>query len=134
MVGRAVTHLPEENRRSWRFYSALPNLGIDVFPDQMDFFQVLPSGPGRCTIRGAVFGLPDERREMRAVRYLSSRINTQVNEEDKWLCGRVQRGLASGSYKPGPLSQLERWMFEFHNLLRARIPEFALPNAPKQFA
>jgi len=25
-------------------------------------------------------------------------------------------------------------MFEFHNLLRARIPEFALPNAPKQFA
>ncbi len=46
---------------------------------------------------------------------------------------RVQRGLASGSYKPGPLSQLERWMLEFHNLLRERIPEFRLPNAPKQF-
>jgi carnitine monooxygenase subunit len=104
-----------------------------VFPDQMDFFQVLPAGPGRCTVRGGVFGLPDERREMRAVRYLSSRINTQVNNEDKWLCGRVQRGLASGSYKPGPLSQLERWMLEFHNLLRNRIPEFALASAPKQF-
>jgi hypothetical protein len=70
---------------------------------------------------------------MRAIRYLSSRINTQVNNEDKWLCGRVQRGLASGSYQPGPLSQLERWMFEFHNLLRGRIPEFALASAPKQF-
>jgi phenylpropionate dioxygenase-like ring-hydroxylating dioxygenase large terminal subunit len=133
MIGRVATHLPEDQRRCWRFYSALPNLGIDVFPDQMDFFQVLPSGPGKCTVRGAVFGLPDERREMRAVRYLSSRINTQVNNEDKWLCGRVQRGLASGSYKPGPLSQLERWMLEFHNLLRERIPEFALPSAPKQF-
>jgi phenylpropionate dioxygenase-like ring-hydroxylating dioxygenase large terminal subunit len=97
-----ATHLPDEQRRCWRFYSALPNLGIDVFPDQMDFFQVLPSGPGKCIVRGAVFGLPDARPEMRVVRYLSSRINTQVNNEDKWLCGRVQRGLASSSYRPGP--------------------------------
>jgi phenylpropionate dioxygenase-like ring-hydroxylating dioxygenase large terminal subunit len=133
LIGRVATHLPEEHRRCWRFYSALPNLGIDVFPDQMDFFQVLPDGPGRCIVRGGVFGLPDERREMRAVRYLSSRINTQVNNEDKWLCSRVQRGLASGSYKPGPLSQLERWMLEFHHLLRERIPEFRLNAAPKQF-
>jgi phenylpropionate dioxygenase-like ring-hydroxylating dioxygenase large terminal subunit len=134
MIGKIATHLPAELRRCWRFYSALPNLGIDVFPDQMDFFQVLPDGPGRCLIRGAVFGLPDERREMRAVRYLSSRINTQVNNEDKWLCSRVQRGLASPSYRPGPLSQLERWMLEFHDLLRARIPEFALAQAPERFA
>jgi len=134
LIGKVATHLPPELRRCWRFYSALPNLGIDVFPDQMDFFQVLPDGPGRCLIRGAVFGLPDERREMRAVRYLSSRINTQVNNEDKWLCGRVQRGLASPGYRPGPLSQLERWMLEFHDLLRARIPEFALPHAPERFA
>jgi len=134
MVGKTVTHLPEDQRRSWRFYSALPNLGIDVFPDQMDFFQVLPSGPGKCIVRGGLFGLPDDRREMRALRYLSSRINTQVNNEDKWLCARVQRGLASGSYKPGPLSQLERWMHEFHNLLRARIPEFSLASAPQQFS
>ena len=134
LIGKVATHLPAELRRCWRFYSALPNLGIDVFPDQMDFFQVLPDGPGRCLIRGAVFGLPDERREMRAVRYLSSRINTQVNNEDKWLCGRVQRGLASPGYRPGPLSQLERWMLEFHDLLRARIPEFALPHAPERFA
>jgi len=133
LIGKAATHLPAELRRCWRFYSALPNLGIDVFPDQMDFFQVLPDGPGRCLIRGAVFGLPDEGREMRAARYLSSRINTQVNNEDKWLCGRVQRGLASASYRPGPLSQLERWMLEFHNLLRERIPEFKLAHAPEQF-
>lgn len=133
LIGRVTSHLPEAQRRSWHFYSALPNLGIDVYPERMDFFQVLPDGPGKCSVRGGVFGLPDERREMRAIRYLSSRINTQVNNEDKWLCGRVQRGLASASYKPGPLSQLERWMLEFHNLLRERIPEFALPSAPKQF-
>ncbi len=134
MIGDVATHLPEDQRCCWRFYSALPNLGIDVFPDQMDFFQLLPAGPGKCMVRGGVFGLPDDRREMRAVRYLSSRINNQVNNEDKWLCARVQRGLASGSYKPGPLSQLEGWMLEFHNLLRERIPEFALASPPKQFS
>jgi phenylpropionate dioxygenase-like ring-hydroxylating dioxygenase large terminal subunit len=133
LIGKAATHLPEDLRRCWRFYSALPNLGIDIFPDQMDFFQVLPDGPGRCIIRGAVFGLPDDRREMRAARYLSSRINTQVNNEDRWLCSRVQRGLASPSYRPGPLSRLERWMLEFHDLLRERIPEFRLANPPEQF-
>ena len=96
LIGKVTTQLPEAQRRCWRFYSALPNLGVDVYPERMDFFQVLPDGPGRCIVRGGVFGLPDERREMRAIRYLSSRINTQVNNEDKWLCGRVQRGLASG--------------------------------------
>jgi len=134
LVGRAATHLPEAERRCWRFYSALPNLGIDVFPDQMDFFQLLPAGPGKCMVRGAVFGLPGGSRELRAVRYLSNRINTQVNNEDKWLCARVQRGLASSSYTPGPLSHLERHMLEFHDLLRARIPEFHLASPPKQFA
>jgi phenylpropionate dioxygenase-like ring-hydroxylating dioxygenase large terminal subunit len=133
LVGRAATHLPEALRGCWRFYSALPNLGIDVFPDQMDFFQVLPAGPGKCIVRGTTFGLPGASAEMRAVRFLGDRINTQVNNEDKWLCQRVQRGLASGSYRPGPLSRLESCMFEFHNLLRERIPEFRLPAAPKQF-
>ncbi len=134
LIGRAAVHLPEDRRRCWRFYSALPNLGIDVFPDQMDFFQVLPLSPGRCMVRSAVFGLPDARPEMRAARFLCNRINTQVNNEDKWLCARVQRGLASGSYQPGPLSTLESFMHEFHNLLRERIPEVRLPNAPRHFA
>jgi phenylpropionate dioxygenase-like ring-hydroxylating dioxygenase large terminal subunit len=134
LVGRVSSHLPEANRRSWRFYSMLPNLGIDVFPEQMDFFQVLPAGPGKCTIRGAIYGLPDDSREMKVVRYLGQRINQQVNNEDEWLCARVQRGLASSSYTPGPLSELEGWMREFHNLLRARIPETRQPQAPARFA
>jgi len=134
LIGRAATHLPEAERRCWRFYSALPNLGIDVFPDQMDFFQVLPAGPGKCIIRGAVFGLPGTTRELRAARFLCNRINAQVNAEDKWLCERVQRGLESSSYRPGPLSTLEGSMLEFHNLLRARIPEFALAEPPQEFS
>ena len=112
----------------------LPNLGIDVFPDQMDFFQVLPRGPGKCTIRGGSFAQPDSGREMRIARYLTTRISRQVQREDEFLCKRVQQGLASGSYEPGPLSKLENCMLEFHDMLRERIPEVRLPSAPARFA
>jgi phenylpropionate dioxygenase-like ring-hydroxylating dioxygenase large terminal subunit len=127
-------HLPEPQRRSWRFYSCLPNLGLDIMPEQMDFFQVLPRGPGKTVIRGAAFGLPDERREMRLIRWLGNRINMQVNEEDRTLCERLQRGINDSAYRPGPLSRIETWMLEFHDLLRARIPEVSLPARPARFA
>lgn len=132
----AVTapHLPAAERRSWRFYSCLPNLGLDIMPEQMDFFQVLPRGPGRTVIRGAAFGLPDERREMRLIRWLGNRINMQVNREDRLLCERLQRGINDSAYRPGPLSRIETWMLEFHDLLRARIPEVAQPERPARFA
>ncbi|MBV9345364.1 MAG: aromatic ring-hydroxylating dioxygenase subunit alpha [Gammaproteobacteria bacterium] len=133
LIGSVATHLPERERRRWSFYSVLPNLGIDVFPEQMDYFQVLPRGPGKCTVRGAVYGLPDTRREMRIARYLGGRINRQVQREDQFLCERVQQGLASDSYEPGPLSSIEHWMLEFHNLLRERIPEARLATAPARF-
>ena len=134
LIGKVTADLPESHRKRWTFYSMLPNLGVDVFPDQMDFFQVLPRGPGKCTIRGGAFARPDARREMRIVRYLSTRINRQVQREDEFLCRRVQQGLASSSYEPGPLSTLESCMLEFHDLLRARIPELRLPSAPARFA
>jgi phenylpropionate dioxygenase-like ring-hydroxylating dioxygenase large terminal subunit len=134
LIGQVTQHLPETHRKRWTFYSMLPNLGVDVFPDQMDFFQVLPRGPGKCTIRGGSFARPDARREMRVVRYLSARINRQVQREDEFLCKRVQQGLASSSYEPGPLSTLENCMLEFHDLLRERIPEVRLPSAPSHFA
>jgi len=132
----AVTapHLPEPQRRRRRFHSSLPNPGIDIMPEQMDFFQVLPRGPGKAVIRGAAFGLPDERREMRLIRWLGNRINMQVNREDRLLCERLQRGIKDSAYRPGPLSQIETWMLEFHDLLRERIPEVKLPEPPARFA
>jgi phenylpropionate dioxygenase-like ring-hydroxylating dioxygenase large terminal subunit len=134
LVVPAAAELPQEQRRRWSFYSMLPNIGIDVFPEQMDFFQVLPRGPGKCTIRGGCFAHPDSRREMRVLRYLGSRINRQVQREDEFLCVRVQRGLGSRSYEPGPLSRLESCMLQFHELLRSRIPEVREPHAPARFA
>jgi len=134
LVVPTATGIPDEERRRWSFYSMLPNIGIDIFPEQMDFFQVLPRGPGKCTIRGGSFGHPDSRREMRVLRYLGARLNRQVQHEDEFLCVRVQRGLGSRSYEPGPLSSLESCMLQFHDVLRARIPEVREAHAPARFA
>ena len=60
--------------------------------------------------------------------------HNHVQREDEFLCKRVQRGLASSSYQPGPLSTLEHCMLEFHDLLRERIPEVRQPSAPAHFA
>ncbi len=134
LVVPTAVELAAEKRRRWSFYSMLPNIGVDIFPEQMDFFQVLPRGPGKCTIRGGSFAHPDSRREMRVLRYLGSRINRQVQREDEFLCSRVQRGLGSRSYEPGPLSSLESCMLQFHDMLRTRIPEVREPHAPARFA
>ena len=52
---------------------------------------------------------------------------------DRWLCERVQRGLESPQYRPGPLSTLETWMFEFHDLLERAIPEIRADAPPANF-
>jgi len=129
-----ATALPDAERRCWRYYSMLPNLGIDVFPDQMDFFQVLPRGPGKCSIRSATFALPDDRREMKLLRYLNARINRGVMREDEFLCKRVAQGLTSHGFEPAPLSEIEICMRQFHDLIRSRIPEAALDRPPVAFA
>ncbi len=100
-------HLPEQYRKSWRYYLLWPNTALDIYPDQIDFMQMLPLTSGQTLIREVSYGLPDETREMRVTRYLNWRINRQVNAEDTTLIERVWAGLASGDYHPGPISARE---------------------------
>ena len=65
--------------------------------------QFLPVTATETVIREISYALPDDRREMRAARHLNWRINRRVNAEDTELIGRVQLGMQSPSYRPGPL-------------------------------
>ena len=72
----------------------------------------------------------DARREMKAARYLNWHINRRVNAEDTALVVRVQQGMASRWYDPGPLSATEVCLRGFARRLRALIPEARLRHTP----
>lgn len=125
-----VDHLPEDHQRLWLYFKLWPNVAFDIYPDQVDFMQFIPVSPTETTIREISYALPDERREMKAARYLNWRINRQVNTEDTELITRVQQGMMSQSYTVGPLGESEVCLRAFCRKTRALIPEARLHRAP----
>ncbi len=125
-----VPHLPPERQRLWTYFKLWPNIAFDIYPDQVDFMQWLPVSPTRTLIREIAYALPDQRREMKAARYLNWRINRQVNAEDTVLIERVQDGMASQSFTVGPLSEQEVALRHFCGRIRAVIPEARRHRAP----
>jgi phenylpropionate dioxygenase-like ring-hydroxylating dioxygenase large terminal subunit len=130
LAPEVLTDLPEKTRRTWLFFAMLPNTGIDVYPDCMDVFQILPRTATTCIMRYPVYAPADQRREARILRYLNTRINRQVTAEDKSLSERVQRGVTTYGYEPGPLSRIEAGLRGFHDSIRAAIPEAAMTRKP----
>ncbi|QDZ06579.1 aromatic ring-hydroxylating dioxygenase subunit alpha [Sphingomonas panacisoli] len=125
-----VDHLPDANQRLWLYYKLWPNMAFDLYADQIDFMQWLPTGPTTCVLREMAFALPDDRREMKLVRYANWRINRVVNAEDTWLIERVQQGMASRSYTAGPIGASEVCLRSFAKKIRGLIPEARQHRAP----
>ena len=123
-------HLPPSHRRKWLYYKLFPNVAFDIYPDQVDFMQFLPVSATETVIREVSYALPDERREMKAARYLNWRINRRVNQEDSELIARVQDGMGSPSYVAGPLGTSEVCLRSFAQKLRRLIPEARLERPP----
>ena len=123
-------HLPESHRRKWLYYKLFPNIAFDIYPDQVDFMQFLPISSTETLLREISYALPDDRREMKAVRYLNWRINRRVNAEDTELVTRVQLGMQSESYKAGPLGTSEVCLRSFAKKLRTMIPEARRESPP----
>jgi phenylpropionate dioxygenase-like ring-hydroxylating dioxygenase large terminal subunit len=123
-------HLPDERQRLWNYFKLWPNIAFDIYPDQIDFMQMIPVSPTETLIREIAYAHPDDRREMRAARYLNWRINRRVSVEDKALIERVQSGMHSRSYSPGPLGRNEVSLRSFAHRMRELIPESRLERAP----
>ena len=74
-------------------------------------------------IREIAYAIPDNRRAMRAARYLNWRINRAVSAEDSGLVERMQAGMKSASFVRGPLGESEVCLRAFAVKMRAAIPE-----------
>jgi phenylpropionate dioxygenase-like ring-hydroxylating dioxygenase large terminal subunit len=122
----AVAFLPPERQRLWTYFKLWPNIAFDIYPDQIDFMQLLPISPTETMIREIAYVHADDRREMRVARYLNWRINRRVSLEDKMLIERVQAGMTSSSYTVGPLGDNEVCLRSFARRMRNLIPESRL--------
>jgi phenylpropionate dioxygenase-like ring-hydroxylating dioxygenase large terminal subunit/AcrR family transcriptional regulator len=123
LLPRCTGHLPEPARRRWSYFYLYPAASIEIYPDLVDFFHIVPLGPGRSLLRWRAYGMPDARPEMKAVRWLNQRINYQVHNEDGALVESVQRNLEAGPYERGVLSEMEVNVAALHDWVRADLPE-----------
>ncbi len=123
-------HLPQDKQMHWSYYRLWPNLAFDVYPDQMDFMQFIPINANKTLIREIPYALSDERREMKAARYLNWRINREVNAEDTELINLVQEGMETSAFVSGPLAESEICLIDSAERIRNAIPVSTLDIEP----
>jgi phenylpropionate dioxygenase-like ring-hydroxylating dioxygenase large terminal subunit len=123
-------HLPENQRKAWFYYGVFPGAVLTFYPDSCGFYQFLPLGTRRSAMQGRGFGLPDERREMHAARYLNRRINDTTGVEDVQLIKWSWEGMRSSAFDDIILSDLESGVRAYHDRLREALPVLNLPEPP----
>jgi phenylpropionate dioxygenase-like ring-hydroxylating dioxygenase large terminal subunit len=123
--------VPDDLKGKWVQFGLMPNLGIDLYPEMLDMFQIIPLAPDKTMIRAAFYGHTNPSAEEEELRRLNMLINESVNEEDRQICLRVQQGLQTQNYEPGPLSQQESGIFNFHEMIRNLIPVASLTQQPE---
>ena len=131
LAGDWTPPVPEEVRDKWVQFGLHGNLGIDLYPEMLDIFQLIPLSPAETLVRATFYGRPDPAPEEEKLRRLNVQINNAVNDEDRMLCERVQLGLQTSGYEPGPFCGEEQGLYNFHQMLRDRIPVAALDEAPE---
>jgi phenylpropionate dioxygenase-like ring-hydroxylating dioxygenase large terminal subunit len=110
--------------RRWSYYNLFPNTVLGLYPDSAIWYQEIPISPGETIQRGRAYRFPKETRELRALRYLSGRIDRITAAEDHDLCVWSYEATKSATgYEGAILSDLERGLRSFHDLIREAIPE-----------
>ena len=128
LYAQLVTPMPgltEEDRRTWRYVFIYPNTTIDLYPDQVNTWQMLPDGTGRTRDVFAGYRSRHSGPRTRAVQWINQRLNTLVLDEDIDLVKNVQLGLRTRGYRCGPLSRRESAVGWFANRVRADLAEAA---------
>jgi Rieske 2Fe-2S family protein len=120
---RPMPGLRGDDLRSWRYLFIYPNTTIDLYPDQVNIWKLLPDGLERTADIWACFRPPGPGPITRAVQRLNNRLSVEVLEEDVGLVRGVQRGIRSRGYEFGPLSGREAAVGWFADRIRASLGE-----------
>ena len=123
-------HLSKKEQRLWLYIGIFPNLVIYLYPEKAGFYMSVPIDVNRTLIVEREFGLIDLRKQTKAVRYLSRRIDAATAIEDQNLVQWMHEALSSSVYPRNSFSRLESGVFDFHERLRGEIPVMALEEEP----
>jgi hypothetical protein len=97
---------------------------LGLYPDSAIWYQEIPLSEGETIQRGRAYRFAEETRELRALRYLSGRIDRITAAEDHDLCvWAYEATMSATGYDGAILSDLERGLRSFHDLVREAIPE-----------
>jgi choline monooxygenase len=113
--------LPPEDRRVWRYAYIYPNTAIDLYPDQIDTWQLIPHGVEKTTDVSMCFRPAGAGPRTRFVQWANQKLNTLVLDEDVDLVDNVQQGLTTRGYRCGPLSGREAGVAWFADRIRASL-------------
>jgi choline monooxygenase len=111
--------LPPEDRHVWRYVYIYPNTTIDLYPDQVGTWQLLPNGVASTRDVSASYRPPGTTPRTKFVQWANQRLNTLVLDEDIDLVDNVQQGLQTRGYRCGPLSARENGVAWFADRIRA---------------
>ena len=132
LYAKLVTPMPglaAEHRQMWRYAYIYPNTTIDLYPDQVGTWQLLPNGIGSTRDVSASYRPAGADPRTRLVQWANQRLNTLVTEEDVDLVDNVQQGLMTRGYTCGPLGAREAGVAWFADRIRADLAP-ALDAAP----
>ena len=120
-LARPMPGLEESDRHAWRYAFIYPNTAIDLYPDQVNIWQINPQGIGATLDRWACFRHRGSGPVTRLVQRINNRFNNEVLEEDVDLVSAVQTGIRTHGYRPGPLSDREAAVWWFADRIRADV-------------
>jgi choline monooxygenase len=113
--------LAEEDQRMWRYAFIYPNTAIDLYPDQVNTWQLMPDGAAQTYDVWGAYRPASASPRTRAVQWLNGHLNTLVLKEDIDLVDNVQQGLQTRGYRCGPLSRREAAVGWFADRVRADL-------------
>ncbi|HEY1485690.1 MAG TPA: aromatic ring-hydroxylating dioxygenase subunit alpha [Micromonosporaceae bacterium] len=121
---RLTTTMPglgDEDKRIWRYVMIYPNTLIDLYPDHVLAWKVTPHGVARAGLPGAFYARPGMSLRTRLAQRLNIKIGWITNDEDAELVARVQAGMSTPGWSPGPLSRREAGVSWFADRIRADL-------------
>ena len=118
---RPMPGLTDADRSVWRYIWIWPNTAIDLYPDQVMTWQVNPKGIEATHDVWDCYRAEKPTPAMRAVQRLNHRLNNEVADEDAELVARVQAGMRTTGWRPGPLGEREAAVAWFADHVRRAL-------------